>query len=150
MGTICSAPAEDRLRESFSEKVNFGFNEWGCDLWLGAKTSGYGRINVRDDGRLVQCRAHVLAWEWKNGSVPEGLHLDHFLFPGACIGPSCCNPDHVKPVTQRQNVLRGSGPPAVNARKTHCVRGHEYTPDTTYYRPNGHRACRTCRNEQGY
>ena len=31
-------------------------------------------------------------------------------------------------------------------RTDHCEAGHEYTPETTYYRPNGNRECRICRN----
>jgi len=32
-----------------------------------------------------------------------------------------------------------------NARKSHCHRGHRFTPDNTYVRPNGSRNCRACR-----
>jgi hypothetical protein len=33
-----------------------------------------------------------------------------------------------------------------NANKTHCVSGHEYTPENTYRSPkHGHRSCKTCR-----
>jgi hypothetical protein len=36
-----------------------------------------------------------------------------------------------------------------NARRTHCIRGHEFTPDNTIYSKNskrfGNRACRTCK-----
>jgi hypothetical protein len=32
----------------------------------------------------------------------------------------------------------------LNARKTHCPQGHEYTPENTYVQPKGSRACRTC------
>lgn len=28
--------------------------------------------------------------------------------------------------------------------KTHCRRGHEFTPENTYVSPKGHRSCRTC------
>lgn len=34
-----------------------------------------------------------------------------------------------------------------NARKTHCVRGHEFTPENIVAKKGGRRACRTCRNE---
>jgi hypothetical protein len=35
-----------------------------------------------------------------------------------------------------------------HARKTHCKRGHEFTPENTYIDRNGWKHCRTCR--QGY
>lgn len=31
--------------------------------------------------------------------------------------------------------------------RTHCHRGHEYTPDNTYITKRGHRECRKCRAE---
>jgi hypothetical protein len=31
-----------------------------------------------------------------------------------------------------------------NSAKTHCLRGHEFTPENTYYTPHGSRHCRTC------
>lgn len=33
------------------------------------------------------------------------------------------------------------------ARRTHCSKGHEFTPDNTYRRPTGRRACRECRRQ---
>ena len=44
------------------------------------------------------------------------------------------------------------GPSAVNAAKTHCIHGHEFTKENTVWqRRNGRvagRGCRTCRNER--
>lgn len=31
-----------------------------------------------------------------------------------------------------------------NARKTHCRRGHAYSPENTYHHPRGFRVCCTC------
>lgn len=31
-----------------------------------------------------------------------------------------------------------------NSEKTHCVHGHEFTPENTYIDPNGWRYCRIC------
>jgi len=31
-----------------------------------------------------------------------------------------------------------------NAGKARCKHGHPFTPENTYYRPNGERRCRTC------
>jgi hypothetical protein len=36
-----------------------------------------------------------------------------------------------------------------NAAKTHCLRGHAYTPDNTYLSRGGVRVCRACRVVRG-
>jgi hypothetical protein len=38
-----------------------------------------------------------------------------------------------------------AGPPLENKNKTHCKRGHEFTPENTYLRSGGKRNCKTCR-----
>lgn len=103
-------------------------NIWGCWEYDGAHNEhGYGIMRVWRDGRWRNRRVHLLAWEDVNTRpVPTGLVLDHFLFPETCIGPPCCNPEHVRPTTQKLNSLRSSSPTAINARKTHCPQGHPY------------------------
>jgi hypothetical protein len=44
-----------------------------------------------------------------------------------------------------QATVRSSVP--WRQRKTHCIHGHEYTPENTYIRPSGERACRICQRE---
>ena len=62
--------------------------------------------------------------------------------------PACVNPAHLEAVTHRENVLRGAGVSAIQARKTHCKHGHEFTPENTMKvrtpSGNGGRRCRTC------
>jgi hypothetical protein len=85
-------------------------------------------------------RVHRLTYEALVGEIPEGLVIDHL-----CRVRECVNPDHLEVVPSRVNTLRGDGPTARNARKTHCVRGHEFTPENTRPRPEGGRRCRECR-----
>jgi hypothetical protein len=49
---------------------------------------------------------------------------------------------------QGDNFKGKSFPSSRNAgkRKTHCVNGHEFTPENTYVDPNGKRNCRKCRS----
>ena len=54
-------------------------------------------------------------------SHPRGS-LDH-----TCRVRHCVNPHHLQDVTIRENVLRSEGVAAINAKKTHCPKGHEYS-----------------------
>lgn len=88
----------------------------GCLLWLGA-TDGGGRYGcIRIGGPKGETRpAHVVAWEEQNGPVPDGLVLDHVRARG-CSSTLCINVDHLEPVTQRENILRGDGPRLTSER----------------------------------
>lgn len=115
----------------------------GCHIWTGSQDDrGYGlfRVNRR---RVV--RAHIFAYEQAHGPVPDGLELDHF----ACDRTSCVNPNHVRPATTRENTLRSQNACALNARKTHCIKGHEFTPENTARNARGHRRCRACTAARG-
>jgi hypothetical protein len=46
-------------------------------------------------------------------------------------------------VSIKENVLRGIGPSAINKRKTHCKRGHEFNKENTRITKKG-RSCRIC------
>lgn len=112
--------------------------------WQGVKSpNGHGRIWYR--GRFVY--THVMAYTLLVGPVPEGLQLDH-----TCRVRDCWNVKHLEPVTCRENLLRGNTAAALNAAKTHCKRGHEFTPENTNLKPlRGGRSiareCITCRRQ---
>ena len=113
-----------------------------CWVWNGTRTDkGHGLFHYTEvKGHPVQETAHRYAYKQLVGPIPEGLHLDHL-----CRNPPCVNPDHTEPVTPRENVLRGDGVTAVNARKTHCDRGHEFTHENTYVpSTRRERVCRAC------
>lgn len=114
-------------------------DENGCWLWNGAISSnGYGSVWL--NGRVTS--SHAAVYTILVGPVPEGLWLDHFH----CDVRRCCNPEHVRPVTPRENILRGSAPVTLNAGKTACHNGHEYTPENTKWF-TGWRSCRICSRE---
>lgn len=145
------------LPEEFRSRVEVQPD--GCWYWTGyVQSSGYGKYSGRvtelGDRRKVMRRAHRLVWELLVGPIGEGLTLDHQCHntsdcPGGpgCLHRRCVNPTHLEPATMRVNVLRGRGPTAVNAAKTHCPAGHEYTAENTYRDQYGKRSCRICAQE---
>lgn len=111
----------------------------GCWLWTGkTKSNGYGQFTI--DKKYIY--VHRFSYEYHKAFIPEGLVIDHL-----CRNRACVNPDHLEPVTQRINLLRGETIPGIRALQTSCQNGHEFTPENTYVKPNGTRNCRTCKRE---
>ena len=109
-----------------------------CWLWTGATSAaGYGTYQV--DGKHVS--AHRYFYELSFGPIPKGFQIDHL-----CRTRNCVAVKHMEVVTQRENILRGEGPSAQQARQTHCKRGHEFTEENTYHQPSrpNSRRCRAC------
>lgn len=116
----------------------------GCWLWLGSVSGrGYGRIQAGGKSRA----AHRVSYEEATGTtIPEGMLCDH-----KCRTRLCINPDHLRIVDSRTNIVENStSVSAINAVKTHCINGHEFTPENTNLRTrkNGPmRICRICQAE---
>lgn len=98
-GRDLHAPIRDK-RPSFSSPEE-AFAHWTrrngeCVEWTGSiGGSGYGRLTVRGE----RTPAHRYAWERENGPIPDGLVVDH-----RCINRTCVNVDHLRVVTQGENV----------------------------------------------
>jgi len=103
-------------------------DEFGCWNFTGGLSNttpgkGYGRMSI--NGRMHY--THRIAYEALVGPVPEGLDLDHL-----CRNRKCCNPEHLEPVTRRENLMRGDTLAAAHHEGRNC----------------GFLGCKTCRREQ--
>jgi hypothetical protein len=113
----------------------------GCHRLSGVKPGRYSSISYGGK-RGKRILSHRFSYEHFVGPIPEDLTLDHL-----CGNPECVNPEHLEPVTHKENILRGNGWSGRNIRKTHCPQGHPYDDTNTYLRPGqqGGRDCRECR-----
>lgn len=121
----------------FWAKVLIGDDCWE---WTASKDGpGYGIFRL--NRRLY--KAHRISYELLVGKIPDGLVIDHL-----CRNRACVNPSHMEPVTNRENILRGEGLAAKQARQTHCKYGHPLFGSNLYVLPRGSkkgmRQCREC------
>lgn len=112
-----------------------------CWFWVGfVNPDGYGSFHWNGKSRP----AHRAVYELLRGAIEPGLAIDHL-----CRVRSCVNPDHLEPVTRRENVLRGESPLARVVRSNKCVSGHELSEENVYInKKSGQRCCRKCRSRR--
>lgn len=129
-------PEEVRFWQKVIISCAHSHNGTNCWEWTAGIVKGYGRFWSYRFGYEMQ--AHRWAWAFLVGPIPDGLQLDHL-----CRNRICVNPDHLEPVTNQINCLRGESIHAVNARKAFCKRGHPLFGENLRIKA-GMRICRTC------
>ncbi len=142
--------------ERLSERVNFlgpvpGHNPslGSCWVWTGGLNKGGYATILGEESRSSEL-IHRVSFRLHHGPIQDGLVIDHL-----CRNRACCNPSHLRQVSHRENILCGTGASARQSRKTHCKRGHEFTPDNTIIKaatkrnPLGTRRCLECQRAEG-
>jgi hypothetical protein len=117
----------------------------GGVLAPGRHPEGYWQVTLSVDGTRTTRTLHSLVAEAFIGPCPEGMEVRHL--------------DGQRTNTQVANLAYGTRSRNVQdavehgthhlARRTHCDAGHEFTPENTIMREDGHgRRCRICRRDQ--
>lgn len=120
-----------RLTEKFSMN-----RETGCWDWTAAKQpTGYGQVW---NGKRPE-QAHRVFYRLFVCEIPDGCEIDH-----VCRNRGCVNPDHLRAVPHKENMRVSGALMGINARKTHCKRGHELAGRNLRITPSGARQCRAC------
>jgi len=117
--------------DTFLEKLVFP--ESGCWIFTGCPAMRYPAISCGG----VRLSVHRLAYELFVGAIPDEHDVHH-----TCENRRCCCPEHLKALTELDHYR-------LHKVKTHCNRGHEFTPENTYFwdkRP-GQQMCCECRRQ---
>jgi 5-methylcytosine-specific restriction endonuclease McrA len=136
------APIEPTVAERFWAKVDkdgpipLGFPELGpCWTWTAFTYEGRSQFNQGD--KLVAPRR----WAWINANGP--LVDPKLVILSRCRNSLCVRPSHAFP-----GSAAAKGRNSAWGQQTHCKAGHEFTPDNTRVKSNGHRQCRVCRRHR--
>lgn len=113
---------ETRFKTKYKKSPN------GCWEWTAyISERGYAKFSFPHNGYKTRPgNAHRYSYEKYIGKLRKGMTIDHL-----CRNRKCVNPKHLEQVSWQENLLRGEGIPAINAKKTHCKRGHEFTKANT-------------------
>ena len=120
----------------------------GCIVWTGARNArGYGRVSTATIPNLPKVTyAHRVAYYLATGETPA-------LLRHTCDNPPCCNPDHLLPGTQQDNMRDAVERGRIKIEFSVNEAGHPYNhcgcADCTEFRRARSRASSTRRRWAG-
>lgn len=117
--------------------------ETGCWRWTrGLNSLGYAQIAWKG----ARWAASRLIYTAVHGAFDKDLDMCH-----TCDFPACVNPQHLFVAEHSDNMMDSINKGRhAETERTHCPRGHEFTPENTEIKPTGKRGkgyargCRTC------
>jgi hypothetical protein len=107
----------------------------GCWLWQGTISDGYGQLKY--EGKVIKVH-RLSAMIYLGYNLSDEIY--QVLHNAECPNRNCWNPDHLHIGTNEDNH-------AERKPKTHCVNGHEYTPENTTLTRNGRYRCKICHHK---
>ena len=132
-----------RIRKSVESRFWSKVDKSGdCWNWTGAKNAnGYGLLTFWIDGKAILRGAHRISKQLAGESI-DSMHVHH-----ECHNPKCVNPAHLTVLSPGEHTLRHPEAWAhFQIERTHCKRGHEFTPENTLtYQYKGRSAEKHCR-----
>lgn len=108
-----------------------------CQIWQGGVSkNNYPQAKIERRTTLVH---NYIYRNFNEQEIPEGM-----LVIASCGNKKCLAPQHLVLKNRKEHILTTDSVWAINARKTHCPKGHEYTEDNTFIMSSGARACIQC------
>lgn len=104
---------------------------------------GYLKITLRSRGHRTDRTLHKVVAEAFLGPRPAGQDIRHL--DGNKLNCALSNLAYGTRSENELDKLRHGTDH--NASKTHCLQGHPFNEENTYFRPRGGRCCRLCRRE---
>lgn len=121
----------ERILNKFDVVESTGCWAWNASMY----PNGYGQVW---NGHRTE-QAHRVVYRLLCSEIASGLEVDHI-----CRNRACVNPAHLRLVSHRENMRCSDAVMGLNARKTHCKRGHLLAGDNLKLQANGSRNCKTC------
>lgn len=138
----------NRFREILEKRTSYN-SKTDCWEYLGTNSDGYGQVMIDKQFYYV----HNLSAQLFLNYIPlTGLMI---CYKPECSSKSCWNPEHLYIGTAKENnqdMIRAGNARGKYSDVTHCVNGHEFTQENTYWYQKSdlkvRRQCRECKKIQ--